>query len=78
MDTLRVPKLVPHPALQPVAEIADPSKGKAKVFPGPGGWTPALRGQISKVFRAQAEGYNLRIRECQWTTKTLLKPNIGG
>ena len=32
LDTLRVPKLVPHPALQPGAEVVDPSKGKRR-FP---------------------------------------------
>jgi hypothetical protein len=49
VDTLRVPKLVPHPALHPGAEVVDPSKGKTKVFPGPGGWNPALRGRILRV-----------------------------
>ena len=32
LDTLRVPKLVPHPALQPGAEVVDPSNGKRR-FP---------------------------------------------
>ena len=32
LDTLRVPTLVPHPALQPGAEVVDPSKGKRR-FP---------------------------------------------
>ncbi len=32
LDTLRVPKLVPHPALQPGAEVVDPSKVKRR-FP---------------------------------------------
>ncbi len=32
LDTLRVPKLAPHPALQPETEVLDPSKGKRR-FP---------------------------------------------
>ncbi len=60
MDTLRVPKLVPHPALQPGAGVVDPSKRKTKVSTGPEGWNPALRDRVSRV---------LEIRECQWTIK---------
>ena len=30
LDTLKVPKLVPHPALQPGAEVVDPSRGKRR------------------------------------------------
>ena len=44
-----MPKLVPHPALQPGTEVVDPSKEKTKVSPGPGGWNPALRGRILRV-----------------------------
>ncbi len=44
-----MPKLVPHPALQPGTEVGDPSKVKTKVSPGPGGWNPALRGRILRV-----------------------------
>ena len=44
-----MPKLVLHPALQHGTGVVDPSKGKTKVFPGPEGWNPALRGRISKV-----------------------------
>ena len=32
LDTLRVPELVPHPALQPGTEVGDPSKVKLR-FP---------------------------------------------
>jgi hypothetical protein len=46
---MSVPKLVPRPALQPGAEVVDPSKSKTKVSPGQGGWNPALRGRILKV-----------------------------
>ena len=56
LDTLRVPKLVPHPALQPGAEVVDPSQGKRRFSRVPGGWNPALRSRILKVFRAKAEG----------------------
>ncbi len=53
---LRVRELVPQPALQPGAEVVDPSKEKTKVSPGPEVWNPALRGRISMGFRAKAEG----------------------
>jgi hypothetical protein len=36
LDTLRVPKLVPHPALQPGTEVIDPLK-ENEGFPGSGG-----------------------------------------
>ncbi len=56
LDTLRVPKLVPHPALQPEAEVVDPAKGKTKVSPGPEGWNPALRGRILRVSGPRPKG----------------------
>ena len=48
LDTLRVPKLVPHQALQLGADIVDPSR-KIKTFPGPGSQNPAFREQILKA-----------------------------
>ena len=52
LDTLRVPKLVPHQALQLGADIVDPSR-KIKTFPGPGSQLP---GADFKGLRAKAEG----------------------
>jgi hypothetical protein len=78
LDTLRVPKLVPHPALQPGAEIVgDPSKGKRR-FPRVrrAGIRPS--GTEFRGFRAKAEGSNPRIRECQWTAKYFVRPPLGG
>ena len=56
LDTLRVPKLVPHPTLQPGTEVVDHSKVKQRFSPGPEGWNPALRGRTSRGFRAKAKG----------------------
>ena len=44
-----MPKLVPHPTLQPGTEVGDPPQGKTKVSPGQEGWNPALRGRILRV-----------------------------
>ncbi len=55
LDTLRVPKLVPHPALQPGAEVVDPSNGKRR-FPRPEGWNPAVRYRILRVSGPKPKG----------------------
>ena len=55
LDTLRVPKLVPHPALQPGAAVVDPSK-KNEGFPGSGGLESGPPGPDFEGFRAKAEG----------------------
>ncbi len=55
MDTLRVPKLVPHPALQPGAEIVEHANEKQR-FPRSGGLDSGPPGPDVEGFRAKAEG----------------------
>ncbi len=50
-----MPKLVPHPALQPGAEIGDHSKVNLR-FPGSGGLESGSPGPDFEGFRAEAEG----------------------
>ena len=56
LDTLRVPKLVPHPALQPGAEVVDLSRKENEGFPGSGGLESGPPGPDFEGFRARAEG----------------------
>ena len=55
MDTLTVPELVPHPALQPLAEVVDPSKEIQNV-PGSGEQESGPPGPDFEGCRAKAEG----------------------
>ncbi len=55
LDTLRVPELVPHPALQPGAEVVDPLK-ENQGFHGSGGLESGTPGPGFEGFRAEVEG----------------------
>ena len=61
LDTLRVPNLVPHPALQPGTEVVDPLR-ENEGFPGPGELESGPPGPDSEGFRAKAEGKILNPR----------------
>ena len=77
LDTLRVPKLVPHPALQPGAQVVDPSKRKTKVFLDSEAWNPALRCRVSKVSGPRSKAKTLESDNAngllsKWVQKTYI------